>query len=148
MKRFRFLAFVLSFSVIGACTTLGAIVGNMIISDPEMVILVKVLVYLLVTLMIVGAVLVMLIGTILAIGKGLGLSQGDTRSALQAAIALARSSDTFARLYNKIPKGLLPPAYGAPQNYYHSAFGAMGQVINGEATAYQDAQPSKGEAWE
>jgi hypothetical protein len=82
----------------------------------------------------------------------LGLSKGDTKAALGAAIALARNSSTLNRLYGRIPKGLLPPGYGPQQPHYQYPFGNMqqpGQVINGETGMPVDTEPaSTSEAWE
>lgn len=123
------------------CITFGIILGQNMLSNPEMVMLLKVLAYLCAALFIISLVAAILVVFILTIGKGLGLSQGDTKSALQAAIALARSSNAVGRIYNRIPKGLLP-GYGS--GYQQQPF-YQDQVIHGDAT---DTEQANVPAWE
>jgi len=150
MKKLRFFGIVLSLALIGGCVTLGGFVGFEVINNPEMRMLLKVSAYLLVALALIGAVLLFLMGVILVIGKGLGLSQGDTKAALQAAIALARSSNTINKLYGRIPRGLLPPGQAQPPpGYYHWPVSAMDDgPIDGHATTHASTERANAEAWE
>lgn len=142
MKKLKLAGIALVLAPTAGCITLGVLVGNKMLSNPEMLMLMKVLVYLFGALAIIGAVALMLMGIILVIGKGLGLSQGDTKAALGAAIALARSSNAVNKLYGRIPKGLPPP------NYYQSPFEAM-NMVNGEASNVPSGtERAEGEAWE
>lgn len=149
MKKLQFLGIVLALAPTGGCITLGVLVGNKMVSNPEMIMLLKVTAYLLVAIALIGIILLMLIGVILAIGKGLGLSQGDTRAALQAAIALARSSNAINKL---LPRKLLSSGQNAQTmpNYYQVPLegSAFGQVINGEASMPPGTEPATGDAWE
>ena len=123
------------------CITLGIILGQNMLSNPEMIMLLKVLAYLCAALFVISLVAAILVIFILTIGKGLGLSQGDTKSALQAAIALARSSNAVGRIYNRIPKSLLPGfGYQQQQTFYQED-----QVIHGNAT---DTEQADVPAWE
>jgi len=147
MKKLRFFGIVLSLALIGGCVALGGVVGFEIVNNPEMRMLLKVFAYLVVALALIGAVCVFLMGVILVIGKGLGLSQGDTKAALQAAIALARSSNTINKLYGRLPRGLLPPGQ-APPNYYQWPVSTMGDgPIDGHAT-HANTERANAEAWE
>lgn len=115
------------------CAALGIILGQEMVSNPEMLMAIKVLGYLVMAMIVIGMVALILVGIILAIGWGLGLSKGDTRAALQAAIALARSSGTLGRLYRRLPQGLLMSGAQSLPPYYQGQYGIGMQVVNGDA---------------